>query len=284
MNKLTVVIPKGRLNRKVVELLNEAGAGIEMEERRYIPKVKDNEISVKIMKPQNIPQLVEVGSHDIGFTGYDWIRETGSDVVELMDLEFDPVSIVSAIPQDANLQELKSRKIVVASEYESIARAWLDKNNFNYYFIRTFGATEVFPPDDADMIIDNMSSGRTLEEQKLKVVETILISSTRMIANAKVMDDPWKRSKVGEIRMLMQSVFDARNRVMLEMNIPADKYDAIMADLPCMRAPTVSPLYNNCGFAIKIAVHENDIAKLIPRLKSLGATDILEYSFRKVVL
>lgn len=282
MKKLKIVIPKGRLNKRVTQLLNDAGMGIETDERRYIPHVDDPEIEAKIMKPQNIPQLVEVGSHDLGFTGLDWITETGADVTELLDTGFDPVTIVAAIPEYLEETDLFSRKIIAASEYEGIAGKYLESRGLDYYLIRTFGATEVFPPDDADMIIDNMSSGRTLEEHKLKVIHRFMSSTTRLIANKQSMADPWKKAKMDELLMLMRSVLDARERVMLEMNIPKDKFDLIVGTLPCMRAPTVSPLYNNEGFAVKIAVKKNEAAKLIPKLKRMGASDILEYNMRKV--
>lgn len=284
MNKLKIVIPKGRLNKKVVGLLNEMGLGIEADERRYVPRVEDPDIEAKVMKPQNIPQLVQVGSHDVGFTGYDWVLETGADVEEITDLGFDPVTIVAAVPDSLTRNDLFQRQIVVATEYETITRKYLNSQGFDYYLIRTFGATEVFPPDDADMIIDNMSSGRTLEEHKLKVIDHLTTSSTRMIANKDAMADNWKRGKIDELLMLMRAVLDARERVMLEMNIPADKLDIIAARLPCMRAPTVAPLYNGDGYAVKVAVKRSESARLIPQLKAMGAVDILEYEIRKVVV
>jgi len=284
MCTLSLVIPKGRLNKKVVTLLNNAGLGIEADERCYIPRVDAPGIEAKIMKPQNIPQLVEVGSHDIGFTGYDWIMETGADVVEVMDLGFNPVQIVAAAPEWLTEAELKSRRIVAASEYEKIAGNYLDAQGYNYYFIRTYGATEVFPPDDADIIVDNMSSGRTLSEHKLRILARITTSTTRMIVNKGVLENPAKRARLDELKMLIQAVLDAGQRVMLEMNISTDRLEALVAELPCMRAPTVSPLYSGGGFAVKSAVKKKECATLIPRLKALGATDILEFDLRKVVV
>lgn len=284
MSILKLVIPKGRLSKRVMGLLNDAGLGIETDERRYIPRVEDPQVDAKVMKPQNIPQLVEVGSHDVGFTGFDWIVETGAQVEEVMDLGYDPVTIVAASPAHLTKEDLLSRRIVVATEYEAIARQYLDDEGFDYYLIRTFGATEVFPPDDADMIIDNMSSGRTLEEHNLKVVHRLLSSSTRMIANQRSLSDPAKKKKIDELVMMMRSVMDAGERVMLEMNIPNGQLDAIAAELPCMRAPTVSPLLGNNGCAVKAALKKKDSARLIPKLKAMGATDILEYEMRKVVI
>lgn len=237
MEKLKIVIPKGRLNKKVLTLLNNAGLGIDTDERCYIPRVEARGIEAKIMKPQNIPQLVEVGSHDMGFTGLDWIMETGAEVEEVMDLGFNGVSIVAAVPDSLSEKELYSRKIVVASEYREIATKYLEEKGFDYYLIRTFGATEEFPPDDADMIIDNMSTGRTLEEHNLKIIDGILISTTRMIVNKESLENAAKKARIDELVMLMKSVLDAEERVMLEMNVTAGKLDALVADLPCMRAP-----------------------------------------------
>ena len=284
MQKLKMVIPKGRIYNSVINLLNDAGFGVETAERVYIPRVEDSEIEAKIMKPQNIPKLVELGSHDVGFTGYDWVVETRADIIEALDLGFDKVKIVAAVPESLAELDLKKRKLIVASEYERIASDFLRKEKYNFLLIRTFGATEVFPPEDADMIIDNTSTGRTLKEHNLHVIKTALESSTRFIANRSALDDPWKREKIEEMKMLFRAVLDARERVMLEMNVSKEKFEEIIKILPCMRSPTVAPLYSEQGFAVKAAVKKNEVIKLIPLLKKHGATDILEYEFRKVVL
>jgi ATP phosphoribosyltransferase len=284
MNKLRMVIPKGRIYENVISLLNDAGIYIQTSERGYRPIVKAPNIEVKIMKPQNIPELIELGSHDIGFTGYDWIVETGVNIVEIMDLKLDPVRIVAAVPENLSDDVLHKRQIVVASEYENIATRFLKKNRYDYVFLRTYGTTEVFPPDDADMIIDNTATGRTLTQHNLKPIATLLESSTRFIANKNVLKDRWKKEKISEMKMLFQSVLDARERVMLEMNVPKKKFRTIVKMLPCMRSPTIAPLYGQQGFAVKVAVKRVEVIKLIPLLKKLGATDILEYEFRKVVV
>ncbi len=284
MQKLKMVIPKGRIYNSVINLLNDAGFGVETAERVYIPRVEDSEIEAKIMKPQNIPKLVELGSHDVGFTGYDWVVETRVNIIEVLDLGFDKVKIVAAVPESLAELDLKKRKLIVASEYERIASDFLRKEKYNFLLIRTFGATEVFPPEDADMIIDNTSTGRTLKEHNLHVIKTVLESSTRFIANRSALDDPWKREKIEEMKMLFRAVLDARERVMLEMNVSKEKFEEIIKILPCMRSPTVAPLYSEQGFAVKAAVKKNEVIKLIPLLKKHGATDILEYEFRKVVL
>jgi ATP phosphoribosyltransferase len=281
---LKMVIPKGRIFKKVTELLNDSNIGFEANDRLYLPHIGDPEIEGKIMKPQNIARLIELGSHDIGFTGYDWIVESGANVAELMDLRFDPVKIVSAIPEVMPESELKQRKILVASEYETISTEFLKKAGYDYYLIRTFGATEAYPPEDADMIIDNISTGQTLKEHKLKIVDEIMTSSTRFIANADALQENWKREKIDELVMLFEAVLNAKDRVMLEMNVPSEKLDEIVRILPCMRAPTVAPLFEGQGYAVKSAVKKEETVKLIPQLKRFGATDILEFEFKKVII
>jgi ATP phosphoribosyltransferase len=235
------------------------------------------------MKPQNVGELLELGSHDAGFTGVDWIRESGADVEEVLDLGFDRVRIVAAVPAENDPAALKQKKLVAATEYVNIAEAWLKSEGYDYKILRTHGATEVFPPDDADMIIDNTSSGQTLHDNGLKIIASILESSTRFVASKAALADREKRNRIEELTMLFKAVLDGRDRVMLEMNIPKDRFAGIIADLPAMRSPTVAPLYGDEGYAVKIAVKKNEVPDLIPRLKKLGAGDIVEYDLRKVV-
>jgi ATP phosphoribosyltransferase len=278
-----LVIPKGRISDNVVRLLEESGIRLQKNERVYRPLVNDPEIEIKIMKPQNIPELIELGRHDAGFTGLDWIVESGAAVAEIMDLGFDPVRLIAAIPRELLDVDLHGRKIVVVSEYETIARGYLDREKYDYVFLRTFGASEAFPPDDADMIVDNTETGRTMEEHNLVPIAQILESSTRFIANRNSLDDPWKRDKIEKLAMLMTAVLDARDRVMLEMNVPKDRLEEIVKVLPCMRSPTVAALHGDQGYAVKIAVRKSETPKLIPFLKKIGATDILEYELKKVM-
>lgn len=283
MKKIKMVIPKGRIFDNIAKLLDDSGIMLETNDRVYIPHVGDSEIEAKIMKPQNIAQLIELGSHDIGFTGYDWIVETDSNVVEIMDLKLDPVKIVAAIPDNVKKSELKKKKIVVASEYENISRKYLHKENYEYLLISTYGASEAFPPEDADMIIDNTATGQTLKDHNLKAIDRIMDSSTLFIANENAQKDTWKSERIEELKMLFTAVINARDRVMLEMNVSSDKLEKVVRILPCMRAPTVSQLYEDMGYAIKVAVKKKETVKLIPLLKKMGATDILEYEFKKVI-
>lgn len=284
MQKLRIAIPKGSIYESVVTLLADAGINISKNERVYRPIVNDPELEIKILRPQNIPELIEYGSHDTGFTGKDWIVESQVEVVEVLDLKLDPVKIVSAIPENIEEKDLRKKKIIVASEYERLTKDFLNKEGLNYRYVRTYGATEVYPPEDADMIVDNTATGNTLKEHKLKIFKVLMDSTTRFIATKKALKDTWKANKIEELKMLFQAVLDARDRVMLEMNVPKEKFNTIVKILPCMRSPTVATLYGEKGFAVKVAVKKVEVAKLIPKLKKLGATDILEYEFRKVVV
>ncbi|MDR0442440.1 MAG: ATP phosphoribosyltransferase [Treponema sp.] len=283
MSKLRILIPKGRIFDNVARLFSEAGFPIALTDRTYRPELGVDWLDAKIMKPQNVGELLELGSHDAGFTGIDWIRESGAGVEEILDLGFDRVRIVAAVPNDYDEAKLRSKKLVVATEYVNLAEAWLKSSGYQYRILRTYGATEVFPPDDADMIIDNTSSGKTLRDNGLKIIGTLLESSTRFVASRSAFADAQKRSRIEELAMLFRAVLDGRERVMLEMNIPEDCFDAVVNGLPAMRSPTVSPLFGDGGFAVKIAVKRNEVPEIIPKLKKLGALDIVEYDLRKVV-
>jgi ATP phosphoribosyltransferase len=283
MDKLRILIPKGRIFENVARLFAEAGFPIRLAERTYRPDLGAGWLDAKIMKPQNVGELLELGSHDAGFTGIDWIKESGADVEEVMDLGFDRVRIVAAVPAGSREEDMKSRKIVAATEYVNLAETWLRASGYSYRILRTYGATEVFPPDDADMIIDNSSSGQTLKDNGLRIIATLLESSTRFVASRAAMADREKRGRIEELAMLFAAVLDGRDRVMLEMNVPKARFTEIVTGLPAMRSPTVAPLYGDEGFAVKIAVKKSEVPELIPRLKKLGAGDIVEYDLRKVV-
>jgi ATP phosphoribosyltransferase len=282
MDNLKILIPKGRIFDNVARLFADAGFPISLSDRTYRPAMGADWLDAKIMKPQNVGELLELGSHDAGFTGIDWIRESGADVEEIVDLDFDKVHIVAAVPHENDEARLRSRKLVVATEYVNLAEAWLKSEGFQYRILRTYGATEVFPPDDADMIIDNTSTGQTLKDNGLKIIGTLLESSTRFVASRLALANPEKRRRIEELAMLFRAVLDGRERVMLEMNIPKERFESL-ASLPAMRSPTVAPLFADAGYAVKIAVNKNEVPDIIPRLKKLGALDIVEYDLRKVM-
>jgi ATP phosphoribosyltransferase len=283
MDKLRILIPKGRIFDNVSRLFTEAGFPLCLADRTYRPVAAADWLDAKIMKPQNVGELLELGSHDAGFTGVDWIKESGAAVEEVLDLGFDRVRIVAAVPSVLDDEALKSKKLVVATEYVNLAESWLKQSGYQYRILRTYGATEVFPPDDADMIVDNTSSGQTLKDNGLRIIALILESSTRFVASRKALADKEKRNRIEELAMLFKAVLDGRDKVMLEMNVMKDRFAELAAGLPAMRSPTVAPLYGDDGYAVKIAVKKHEVPDLIPRLKKLGAADIVEYDLRKVV-
>jgi ATP phosphoribosyltransferase len=284
MDKLRILIPKGRIFDNISRLFSEAGFPIYLADRTYRPVIAADWMDAKIMKPQNVGELLELGSHDAGFTGIDWIRESGAAVEEILDLGFDRVRIVAAVPSGLDDRVLKSKRLVAATEYVNLASAWLSASAYDYRILRTYGATEVFPPDDADMIIDNTSSGQTLRDNGLRIIDTLLESSTRFVASRAAMADREKRGRIEELAMLFRAVLAGREMVMLEMNVAKSAFQKLVAGLPSMRSPTVAPLFGDEGYAVKIAVKKSEVPDIIPRLKKLGAGDIVEYDLRKVVL
>ncbi len=280
---LKMVIPKGKLFEQVEQLLAETGIKIIGDSRNYRPRCSDSNIEVKLLKSQNIPELIELGQHDIGFAGADWVAEQQADVEVLLDLGFNPVDIVACIPEDSDYQELLQRTIIVASEYKNLAKQYLDGLEADYKLFRAYGATEVLPPEDADMIIDNTSTGTTIRANRLKIVDTVMSSSTQLIVNKEVLKDPEKKQQIDDLLLLIKGVMNAREKVLLEMNCPEEALDSVVSVLPSMRSPTVSKLFKQEGYAIKSAVSACEVKDLIPQLIQAGASDILELNIRKVL-
>jgi len=280
---LKLVLPKGRISTKVLKLLSDCGIELIGDDRNYRPKAYGFDLEVKLLKSQNIPSMVEIGQHDIGFAGIDWIQERRCNVEILKKLGYDPVRIVACIPEEWDWDEMKKRKLIVASEYKNISTDYLDKLGLDYQLLRSYGATEVFPPEDADMIIDNTSTGTTILANRLKIVDTVMESSTQFIANSDTMKDPRKKRDIEDLLTLMQAVINGRDRVLLEMNCGNDAIETVVDLLPSMRYPTVSSLYQDKGFAVKAAVQKSQIRDLIPKLIEAGATDILEMPIRKAI-
>ncbi|MGE3880896.1 MAG: ATP phosphoribosyltransferase [Planctomycetota bacterium] len=275
---LRLALPKGRMQAGVVQLLVDAGLPIRLGDRDYRPRLSLDGIEAKLLKPQNILEMLHAGSRDLGFAGADWVAELGlGELVSLCDTGLDPVRIVAAAPSsilvDGRLPT--DRRLVVASEYERLAHAWIDAKGLNASFVRSFGATEVFPPEDADVIVDNTASGDTLRANGLVIVDELMRSSTRLYASPNAMLDPAKAERIEWIAALVQSVLDARARVMLELNCSREALERIVDALPCMRTPTVSTLHDGAGHAVKAAVPRKDLARLLPRLRTLGGTDLV---------
>jgi len=284
-SRLRFAVPKGHMFDKVRDLLADAGIGLRLEERGYRPTASDPELEIKLFRAQNIPQLVDLGSIDLAFAGHDWVRESNArSVVEVLDCGLDPVRIVAAAPRGQTLARLRRRtRIVAASEYRNLTTRWLRRERIKHVVVQTFGATEVFPPEDADLIVDNAATGTTLEKNNLRILAELLKSSTRFLASRQAMADRRKRKKTEDIALVLQAVLDARTRSMLEMNISAERLEQLVRVLPCMRSPTVAKLFGDEGYAVKVAVPRKDVPGLMLELKKLGATDIVETRFEKVL-
>lgn len=273
---LKLALPKGHMQAGVLALLNEAGIRLEASSRDLRPRVSLPCLEAKVLKPQNIVEMLHIGSRDVGFTGVDWVSEIGVSLVELLDTGLDPVRLVAAAPRELLVQgRLPERELIVASEYQNLAKAWIERRALRARFVRSYGATEVFPPEDADCIVDNTASGATLAANGLSVVDELQSSSTRLYANPTALEDPWKREQAERLVLLLRAVLESRRRVMLEVNVSADRLEAVVAILPCMREPTVAPLHGGAGFAVKVAAPRESLPELIPRIKAAGGTDIV---------
>ncbi len=281
---LRLGLPKGRMQGGVEALLAEAGVKVRASARDYRPVLSVPWLEAKILKPQNIIEMLAAGSRDVGFAGADWVAELGADLVELLDTGLDRVRLVAAAPAATRVQgRLPARALVVASEYERLTRGWITRAGLKATFVRSYGATEVFAPDDADCIVDIAASGATLEANRLDVVAELMTSSTRLYANKRAMEDPAKRGTAERLVMLLSSVLEARRRVMLEVNVPGERLEAVCAALPCMREPTISPLHGGAGFAVKAAVPRDLLPSVIPELKARGGTDIVVSGVGQIV-
>jgi ATP phosphoribosyltransferase len=277
-------LPKGRMEQGVLTLLSDAGISVRPSARGYRPDVSLPGAEAKMLKPQNIVEMLAVGSRDTGFAGADWVAELQADVVELLDTGLDAVQLVAAAPSALVTDGgLPARRLLVATEYERLGRGWIEARGLDAALIRSYGATEVFPPEDADVIVDNTATGATLEANGLTVVDVLMRSSTRFYANRAALDDPEKRERVEDLTLLLRSVLEARRRVMLEVNATAECLDAVVSALPAMRRPTVAPLFGAAGYAVKAAVPKSDLPRVIPAVKAAGGTDVVVSAVAQIV-
>jgi ATP phosphoribosyltransferase len=272
------------MEQGVLTLLAEAGVRVTPTARGYRPGVSLPNAEAKVLKPQNIVEMLALGSRDLGFAGADWVAELGVEVVELLDTGLDPVQVVAAAPAEL-LEEgkLPAGRLVIASEYERLSREWIGRRGLDADFVRSYGATEVFPPEDADVIVDNTATGATLRANGLEIVEVLMRSSTRLYASPRALEDTERRRAVEELVMLLRSVLEARRRVMIEVNASADRLEAVVAILPSMRRATVAPLFGDGGFAVKAAVPRESLPRLIPAIKAAGGTDVVVFPLSQIV-
>ena len=282
--KLKLGLPKGRMQESVFDLLAEAGVRVHHGRRSYRPSVSLDHVEAKILKPQNIVEMLHVGSRDVGFAGADWVAELDADIVEVLDTELDPVRLVAAAPRDALVDgELGPGPMVVATEYVHLTQTWIEESERDATVLRTYGATEVFPPEDADCIVDNTATGSTLRANNLAIVDVLMHSSTRMYASRAAMAEEQKRAWIEDLRLVLRSVIQARKRVMLELNVPREQLEQVAELLPCMREPTISTLHSSEGFAVKAAVPRAALPTLIPQLRASGGSDIVVTNIAQVI-
>ena len=283
-DQIHLAVPKGRIQQGVFALLDDAGMQLQAGTRGYRPNLSIPGYEVKLLKPQNIVEMLMAGSRDIGFAGADWVSELDGDLVELLDTGLDPVRIVAAAPSELlEAGALPDRQLVVASEYEQLTRRWIADNGLDAVFVRSYGATEVFPPEDADVIIDNTATGSTLASNGLEVIDELMQSSTRLYASKGALDRPGAKTKIESLVISLKSVLDARTRAMIELNVTSEFLEAVIEILPRMREPTIASLHGDSGMAVKAAVPRLALPDLIPLLKERGATDIVVSRLEQIV-
>ena len=279
-----LALPKGRMFEKLRLLLNDAGCPILNRERDYRVQLALDGFSAKLLKPQGIVEMLAAGRRDIGFAGADWVAELNAELIPLLDTELDPVQIVAAAPESF-LEDgrLPKRPLIIASEYSQITQRWMRETNLEGRFVRSWGATEVLPPEDADCIVDNTATGSTLRANRLQIVDTIMTSSTRLYANPRVLDIPEKRQRIENLVMVLKAVLDARKRVMLEFNLDAQRVESVLPLLPAMREPTIARLQSDEGVAVRAAVPRAKLTALLPAIKAVGGTDIVVSRIDQIV-
>lgn len=279
---LHLALPKGRISEQVIRLLSDAGLEPSGGDRSYRPRLAGFE--VKLLKPQNIVEMLAAGSRDVGFAGADWVAEKDAALIELVDTGFDPVRLVAAAPASLLVDgRLPARHLTVASEYERLTRRWIEQRQLDADFVHSYGATEVFPPEDADVIVDNTATGDTLAANGLVVVDELFASTTRLYASPQALDSPDKKSAIDGFVLGLRSVLEARQRVMVELNVSAAELERVVEILPRMREPTVAPLHGGEGMAVKAAVPRSELPALILELKVRGATDIVVSRLERIV-
>ena len=287
--KLKIGFPKGSLQEATFSILKKAGWEFQVNSRSYMPSSDDDEIDALLVRPQEIPRYVEDGILDAGLTGKDWIESSGADVIEAADFlysksTFRPIRVVVAVKNDSDfktIKDLQGKRI--STEYVDLTKRWLETNGVSANVEFSWGACEVKVPELADAIVVNTETGSSLRAHELRILEVILESTPRLIANKASWEDPWKRNKIENMAMLLQGAINAEQLVGLKMNVPVDKLDEIMGILPALKTPTLSPLTDKAWMAAEIIVEEKVSRDLIPKLKRAGAEGLVEYPLNKVV-
>ncbi len=293
---ISIAIPKGSLEAQTLQLFKQADLEIKVTSREYNPQIDDPRIEkVKILRPQEIPEYVEKGYFDIGITGKDWIAERGADVVEIADLSYSKtaekngkVRIVLAVQADSDIRAAEDIKpnSRISTEYPNLTKAFFDELGIPVQIFFSYGATEA--KDMMDAIVELTETGETLRKNNWRIIHTIFESSTKLIANKDSWREPGKRREMEEIKTLLSGVIEARDRVLLSMNVAEDKLRDVVSALPAMKKPTIAQLYDSDSterryYAVETVVSKKKVNILIPRLKALGAEDIIEIDITKIV-
>jgi len=288
---ITLALPKGSLEAQTLQLFKEADLEVKRTDRDYNPCITDNRIGkVKILRPQEIPTYVEKGYFDLGISGLDWVHETCSDVVEVAKLSYSKtgegnVKIVVAVHRDEPIDNVSRIRpgSRVTTEYPELTKKYFSQLGIPVQLFHSFGASEAKVPDLMDVVVDLTETGTTLRKNGLKIIGQIMESYTVIIANKASWADAQKRREIEEIKTLLFGVIEARNKVLLTMNVPTHAMEKIVAALPAMKKPTVGRLHGIDYYSIQTVVPKNAVNQLIPKLKAFGAEDILEIPITKIV-
>ena len=286
---LMLGLPKGSLETSTINLFAKAGWKITVNSRSYRPAIDDPELDGRFVRAQEVSRYVEHGFFDCGMTGLDWIQENGSDVVTVCDLIYSKASVqksrwVLCVPEDSTVRkasDLAGKR--VATELVGTVRKYFAAQNIPVEVEFSWGATEVKVPDLVDAIVDITETGSSLRANKLRIVDTLLETNTKLIANKKSWADPAKRRKIETLALLLRGALEAESKVGLKMNAPKASLSDIIKAIPALRNPTVSPLSNPDWVALETIIDESVAREIIPRLKELGAEGIVEYPLNKVV-
>ena len=287
--KISLGIPKGSLEKSTVEMFKKAGWNISIDSRSYYPAIDDSEIECMLIRAQEMSRYVEEGILDCGLTGRDWIVENGSDVVEVAELVYGkvgrkPLRWVLAVPEDSKIRtpaDLQGKR--VATEAVGMTQRYLKKHGVKANVEFSWGATEVKPPRLADAIVEITETGSSLRANKLKIIDTLCESTTRFIANRSSMRNPWKKSKITNLAMLLEATLKAEGKVGIMLNVPETKLANILKKMPALERPTISPLAEEGWYALNSIVDEQTVRDLIPDLIKAGASGIVEYPLNKII-
>lgn len=286
---LKLGLPKGSLQESTLKLFRKAGYHIAISHRSYYPRFDDPEIDSMLIRAQEMAGYVEKGILDCGLTGKDWILEQGADVKEVTELIYAkeglrPVRWVIAVPSESKIKTVKDLAGKrIATELVGFTKKFLKSRGVKADVDFSWGATEVKPPHLADAIVELTETGTSLKENNLRVIEEILKSSTRFIANKKAWKDPWKRQKMENMVMLLKGALAAEEKVGLKMNVHKKAISKVLGILPSMHSPTIAPLTEKDWYDLDVVVDEKTVRDMIPLLKKAGATGIVEYRLNKVI-